>query len=45
MQIRETKAIPKSWYERNLSKEKNWSKLRLGTLAENVSMFHTAKKK
>ncbi|MDB4670430.1 hypothetical protein OAF25_02875, partial [Akkermansiaceae bacterium] len=45
MQIRETKAIPKSWYDRNLSKEKNWSKLRLGTLAENVSMFHTAKKK
>ena len=38
MQIRETKAIPKVWYDKWLSADTGI--LRLGTLAKNVSIFN-----
>ena len=38
MQIRETKAIPKSWFNKWLNGKSG--ELRLGTLAKSVSMFH-----
>ena len=39
MQIRETKAIPKSWFDKHLKEKSSTNELRLRTLAKNVSMF------
>ncbi|MGJ8696760.1 MAG: sulfatase-like hydrolase/transferase [Verrucomicrobiaceae bacterium] len=40
MQIRETKAIPKTWFDKHLKEKSSTNELRMGTLAENVSMFN-----
>jgi len=42
MQIRETKAIPQSWFAKHLGKNPSTNELRLGTLAQSISMLHNS---